>query len=53
MTVVGYILVFNITKTDNGVSSTMDSPEEYAKIEQTFSLTALTEITNWIVMQTK
>jgi len=29
------------------------SPEEYAKIEQTFSPTALTEITNWIITQTK
>jgi len=29
------------------------SPEEYAKIEQTFSPKALTEITNWIIMQTK
>ena len=29
------------------------SPDEYAKIEQTFSATALTEITGWIIKQTK
>lgn len=29
------------------------SPDEYAKIEQTFSATALTEITSWIIKQTK
>ncbi len=29
------------------------TPDEYAKIEQTFSPTALSEISNWIVLQTK
>jgi hypothetical protein len=40
-------LSFLITACETGL------PGEYSQIEQTFSPTALTEITNWILKQVK